>query len=180
MTHVGCCGKASALVKAAAFLLLFAFILIILGFGTPLWSSRDGQSEGLWQICTGNECDPVSSDPLADETWFIIAQVCVAVGLITTLIDVILTFVIMLHAKSTGKKAIRVAAIVFAFIPAGFLLVGCLIYAVRGNSYFTVFYLGFSWGITLIAVFVLVVAGILLAVDTDRTIPVDPKANECE
>ncbi|XP_067682437.1 uncharacterized protein [Haliotis asinina] len=180
MTHVGCCGKATALVKAATFLILFAFILVILGFGTPLWSTRDGQSEGLWQRCTGGECVSISSDPLGDQDWFIRVQAGATFGLFTTLIDVILAFIIMLDAACSGKRAMRVAVIVFAFIPAGFLLADCLLYWIRGRLYFTIFHLGFSWGITLTAVFVLAIAGILFAVDTDRTIPVDPKADECE
>ncbi|XP_067682588.1 uncharacterized protein [Haliotis asinina] len=167
MTRVGCCGKASVFVKASAFLFLFAFGLLLLGFGTPQWSARGGQSEGLWERCTGSMCVSTLDDPLGDEGWFQTVQGLVTIGLILATIGVILTFIIMCDADRTHKKAIRIAAIVHAFVPAGLILSGVFVYWIRGEIYFAVFYLGFSWGITLTAVFVLVVAGILLAVDTD-------------
>ncbi|XP_067682587.1 uncharacterized protein [Haliotis asinina] len=176
MTREGCCGTASAFVKVSAFLLLFAFILVLLGFAMPMWSTRDDQIEGLWDRCTGSECVSVSSDPLGGQGWFVFVQVDVTIGLILTMLDVILTFIMMYDAVCSGQKAIRIAAVILAFASAGFLLVGCLVYGIRGRLHFTIFYLGFSWGITLTPVFVLVVAGILLAVDIDRSNPVYSEA----
>ncbi|XP_067682271.1 uncharacterized protein [Haliotis asinina] len=167
-THVGCCGKTSIFVKVSAFLFLFAFVLLLLGFGTPLWSSRDGQSEGLWERCTGSVCVSTLDDPLGDEAWFVAVQALVTVGFISGLSGVILSFIIMFDVACTYKKAIRIAAIVDAFVPAALLLAGVFVYWIRGEIFFAVFYLGFSWGITLSAAIVFIIPGILLSVDLDR------------
>ncbi|XP_071078788.1 uncharacterized protein [Haliotis cracherodii] len=168
MTHAGCCGKTSVFVKVSAFLFLFAFVLLLLGFGTPLWSTRGGQNEGLWERCTGSLCVSTLDDPLGDQVWFVAVQALVTIGLILGLAGVILSFIIMFDVACAHKKAIRIAAIVHAFAPAALLLCGVFVYWIRGEIYFAVFYLGFSWGITLSAAIVFVVAGILLSVDLDR------------
>ncbi|XP_071081302.1 uncharacterized protein [Haliotis cracherodii] len=168
MTHAGCCGTTSVFVKVSAFLFLFAFGLLLLGFGAPLWSARGGQNEGLWERCTGSVCVSTSNDPLGDEGWFITVQVVVTIGLILGLVGVILSFIILCDVACVNKMAIRIAAIIHAFIPAALLLCGLFVYWIRGEIYFAVFYLGFSWGITLIAAIHFIVAGILLSIDIDR------------
>ncbi|XP_071134490.1 uncharacterized protein [Mytilus edulis] len=156
-------------------LILVAFLFDLIGFATPNYITVDATvikvnaHAGLWKICTTTlgvkSCADISGT-VEDKDWFRACRVMSIFGLISLLAAAVLTGLKLFLLRE--MKPVFFAAIGTTFAAAFFILVANSLYAANRDDVsvpgFTPNY-GFSYGLTLTAMCIAVVAGIIMIVD---------------
>ncbi|XP_052086650.1 uncharacterized protein LOC127723983 [Mytilus californianus] len=155
-------------------LILVALLFELIGFSTPNYVTIDGGSlfevnGGLWKRCTTvnsvKSCQDISGT-VEEKDWFRACRAMSIFGFISLLVAAVLTGLKLFLLRE--MKPIFFASIGTTFSAAFFILVANSLYAANIDDVSVTGYTsnyGYSFGLSLTAMCIAVVAGIIMIVD---------------
>ncbi|XP_013392856.1 uncharacterized protein LOC106160735 [Lingula anatina] len=159
-SHVAAVHHISFRGLAGAIFILVALscVLYVIGFSTTAWAVRGSSYTGLWQRCT---CYTVKG---ADD-WFHAVQAMITIGLIGLFIGMLLiTLYLCIHSLACSKSTILLSLTIVCFLSVIFMLIGFIIWGIKQESD-----VDFSFGITVVASILCLIAGILSLVQMRKS-----------
>lgn len=157
------CGTSTGWAKWAFIVMCVALILFIVGFATNYWMQNESTtvtSVGLWklQTCTSGTCDTQSVPSSYKNDNYRATQAFEIMALIMFLVTPVMLGIYVFAAGARSYN-FAVVCMVMCFLTAILLFTGSILWIFALYSNFSI---AWSYGLTLVALFLALIAGILM------------------
>lgn len=119
--------------KIALILTIVAFVVYLIGFATPYWTSFTSilnRHNGLWQLCIGDNCGSINA---SNDSTFQAAQAFAVLGFIASLASLVLV-ILYIFVEQTSTRLVFIITMIASFAAAGLILLAIIIYGSHVNS----------------------------------------------
>ncbi|CAC5373819.1 unnamed protein product [Mytilus coruscus] len=143
-------GDAALAIKLALIFVIVGFLLHIIGFGAPYWSSGIFGSVGLWQSCSKitDSCSSIDTDiKLGVGDWFTATRTFECFGLIGSIACLVFIGIFICVGRCSGSKCIAVFNVILLLGTGACILIAIIIYASESNNLAWAFGLATTGGV---------------------------------
>lgn len=121
-------GDAPGVVKVAFVCIFLGFVLNIVGFALPYWTSSFLGHQGLWQYCFGDGIGDNCYKHNILSDWFESVRTFEAIGFIASIVTVLFVILYVCVSKTSGSKIVAILSSLLSIGTAGVVLLGIFIY----------------------------------------------------
>ncbi|XP_071144149.1 uncharacterized protein [Mytilus edulis] len=139
---------AALAIKLSLIFIIVGFLLHIIGFGAPYWSSNSVVHRGLWQYCIMDSCSSIDTDiKVGFGDWLTATKTFECFGLIGSIACLVLIGIFICVGRCSGSKCIAVFNVIVLLGTGACILIAIIIYASEAGNLAWAFGLATTGGV---------------------------------